>query len=290
MAVGKVAAPQVRPNTPAAAPAKPKAAETAQQATKAGWGQGAPRATSLKVTLATIDEGPTTSASIKSPKGFKAELTTDSQRLKDTVHGKAVSWESDVSNLTLTDAKGKKTEVLKETGDYSADWKEEAKAQKKDAPNEYMQLDWSYGRNLSSIGTAGKMMSLQENTNDYMGGAHPNHGTRTVTIDATTGQPVKLDSLLSQQQMNSLVNDISAKLNKMKGPDDIGGESFSMGGDKAALREAINTNFALVQGKDGKVTIDISWDSGVHALGGLMAHFQVEAPTDQQFKSRVGIE
>lgn len=290
MPIGKIAPAQVRANTPSNAPAKPKATETAQQTAKAGWGAGAPRATSLKITLATIDEGPTTSSTIKAPKGYKADLTTDSQRLKDTVHGKEVTWESDVSNLTLTGPNGKKTEVLKETGDYSADWKEEVKAQKKDAPNEYMQLDWSYGRNLSSIGTAGKMMSLQQNYNDYMGGAHPNHGTSTVTIDASTGQPVKLDSLLSQQQMNSLVNDIAKRLEKMKGPDDIGGESFGMGGDKAAIREAINNNFALVADKNGKVTIDISWDSGVHALGGLMAHFQVEAPNDQQFRSRIGLE
>ncbi|MFT3713722.1 MAG: hypothetical protein QM817_39185 [Archangium sp.] len=290
MAVGKVAAPQVRSNTPAPAPAKPKTADTAQQATKAGWGGGAQRAASLKITLATIDEGPTTSATIKAPKGYKADLTTDTQRLKDTVHGKEVTWESDVSNLKLTGPNGKKTDVLKESGDYSADWKSEVASAKKDAPNEYMQLDWSYGRNISSVGTVGKMMGLQVNSNDYMGGAHPNHGTGTVTIDASTGQPVKLDSLISQQQMNSLVNDIAARLDKMKGPDDIGGESFSLGGDKASIREAINNNFALVQGKDGKVKIDISWDSGVHALGGLMAHFQVEAPTDQQFKSRVGIE
>jgi hypothetical protein len=291
MTIGKVASTQTRPNIHPAAPGtpKPKAGET-QQSAKVGWGAGA-KATALKITYAAIDEGPTTNKTIAAPKGFKAELKTDSQRLKDKVHGKEVTWESDVSHLVLSGPGGKKTDALKEaSADYAADWKAEVAAAKKEPANEYMMLDWSYGHHLSSVGTAGKMMSVQQNYNDYMGGAHPNHGTSTTTLDATTGKSVTLDSLLTQQQMNSLVNDIARRLDGMKGPDGIGPEAFSFNGDKAALRDTINKNFALVTDKSGKVKIDIAWDSGVHALGGTMAHFQLDAPSDQHFRSRIGLD
>jgi len=291
MPIGKVAPSQVRPQTQTRSAPKPKAADNGVPTAQVSWGSGAAKSSQLKITLATIDDGPTTLPTIQAPKGFKADLKTSTERLKDTVHGKPAAWESDVSNLTLTGPGGKKVSIWKEQNqNFSADWKSEVASAKKDAPNDYQMLDWSYGRNLSSVGTAGKMMSLQENTNDYMGGAYPNHATRMATFDASTGKQVKLEDLISQQQMNSLVNDVAKKLQKMQGPDGVGGESFSRGGDKAAIREAINNNFALVADKTGKVKIDIAWDSGVHALGGLMAHFQVDAPNDQQFRSRIGMD
>lgn len=292
MTVGKVATSQVRPQAkaPEAAPAKPKSTASAQQAQAAGWGSGAAKATSLKITMAAIDEGPKVSDKIATPKGYTAKLNTASERLSDKVHGKPVSWESDVSNLTLSGPGGKKTAIWPETGSYASDWKSEVGAAKKEKPQEFMMLDWSAGRNLSSVGTAGKMISLQENTNDFMGGAHPNHATRTATFDASTGKQVKLDQLLTQQQMNGLVNEIAKKLDTLQGPDGITGQDFNSLGDKAALREKINENFALVADKNGKVTIDLAWDSGIHALGGAMAHFQVDAPTDPQFRSRIGAE
>ena len=72
--------------------------------------------------------------------------------------------------------------------------------------------------------------------------------------------------------------------------DDIGPEAFGAGGEKAALRDTINNNFALSTDKNGKVKIDIAWESGVHALSGLMAHFSVEAPTDAAFLKNIGVD
>ncbi|MFO0598356.1 MAG: hypothetical protein U0228_23830 [Myxococcaceae bacterium] len=291
MGVGKVSSSQVRATQQKTVEApKPKTTQAAQDTKKAGWGQGAPKATSLKITMATIDEGPKTTQNIQVPKGYTASLKNDSMKLSDKVGDKAASYEQDVAHLTVKNPAGKSVELWAEgASDFSGDWKEEVAAQKKD-PSEFAMLDWSYGRSLSGVGTAGKMMSVQENANDYMGGAHPNHATTVRTYDASTGKQVKLEDLLSQQQMNSLVNDLSKKLGSMKGPDDIGPESFNFGGDKAAIRNMINENFALVADKSGKVKIDISWDSGVHALGGLLGHVQVEAPTDSAFRAKIGLE
>jgi len=38
------------------------------------------------------------------------------------------------------------------------------------------------------------------------------------------------------------------------------------------------------------VKIDIAWESGIHALGGQMAHFTVDAPNDPAFRNAIGLE
>ena len=173
----------------------------------------------------------------------------------------------------------------------ASDWNDEVAATKKAPKEEFMSLDWDSESGVRGAGTAGQLFSVSLGESDFTGGAHPNSGTFLNTYDARTGKQVNLDQLLTPKQMNDLVNDVAARLPKLKGPEqDIGPESFGFGDDKAALRKTINENFALSTDKNGKVKIDIAWESGVHALGGLMAHFSVDAPTDAQFKKNIGLE
>jgi hypothetical protein len=291
--VGKIQSSQVR-NTAAAqqkAPSKPaKETASASQTAAAGWGAGAAKTTSLKITAAKIDEGPATTPKLQLPKGYKAEVTELSEKLTDKVKGKTVAIEQTDIKVTLTGPNGKKltlsdgAESIKQMG---SEWKETIAAEKKE-PSEWAQLDWDASHTMSGAGTAGKMVSVSDAYGSYMGGAHPNHGTALSTFDASTGKQVKLDQLLTQQQMNSLVKDITAKLPKLSNGDGIEGTSF--GSDAAGVRDTINSNFALTTDKNGKVKIEIAWESGIHALGGQMAHFTVDAPNDPAFRKAIGME
>ncbi|MDP2274757.1 MAG: hypothetical protein Q8N23_18430 [Archangium sp.] len=293
MAISKVNTSQVRTAPPSAAPAKAPTALQAEKTAPTGWALGANKGNGLKITHASIGDGPQLSTKVSVPKGYTAELKNVVQKASDTVHGKAASIEQDATTLTLTGPGGKKFSIgegadsLKQT---ASEWRTEVDAAKKAPKEEWMQLDWSSSSGVSGAGTAGKLFSVSQGGSFYTGGAHPSNGSAISTFDARTGQQVKLDSLLSPKQMNDLVNDISARLNKMKGPDDIGPEAFGAGGEKAALRDTINNNFALSTDKNGKVKIDIAWESGVHALSGLMAHFSIEAPTDAAFLKNIGLD
>ena len=172
----------------------------------------------------------------------------------------------------------------------AADWRATVDDAKKSPKEEWGQYEWDNQSSISGAGPAGKLFSIEQGGSSYTGGAHPNNGVGISTFDARTGQQVKLDSLISPKQMNDLVNDIAARLPKLKADQDITGDSFNMGGDKASLRDSINNNFSLSTDKNGKVKIDIAWESGIHALGGQMAHFTVDAPTDQAFKTAIGAE
>lgn len=293
MAISKVTTPKVATPRAPAAPAKAQTAAPAAQTAAAGWAAGTNKPSSLKISHASIGDGPKLSEKVSVPKGFTAEVKNLSMKDSDTVHGTKVSIEQDGSQLTVSGPGGKKFSIgsneasLKE---MQKEWRTEVDAAKKAPKEEWMQLDWSSSNGITGAGTAGKLFSISEGGSYYSGGAHPSNGSVINTYDARTGQQVKLDQLLSPKQMNDLVNDISARLNKMKGPDDMGAEAFGAGGDKAQLRDTINSNFALSTDKSGKVKIDIAWESGVHAFGGIMAHFQVDAPTDQAFKTAIGAE
>jgi hypothetical protein len=256
----------------------------------AAWGPGA-KTESLRISGARIGDGPKT-GEVKVPKGFKAEVKTFDMKASDKVHGEPASLEQSTQQLTLTAPGGKKVtigggpESLKQ---FTDDWKSEVAAAKKEPKNEWTRLQWDSQSGLSGAGTAGKLVSLSEGGSSYMGGAHPNHGTILRTYDANTGKPVKLDDLLSQKQVADLVKQIEKQLPGLSGPDGIEGSSFHFG-DTASLRETINENFAVTQGKDGKVKIEIAWESGIHALGGQMAHFTVDAPNDPAFRARIGLE
>lgn len=290
--VSSVKSSQVRTSAPAQqkAPAKPaKEAATASQTKAAGWGSGAAKATALKITSAQIGDGPATTEKLQLPKGYQAEVKELKEKLTDKVNGKAVAIEQTDVRVTLTGPGGKKltlsdgAESIKQT---ASDWKSEVAAQKKE-PSEWAQLDWDASHSVSGAGTAGKMMSVSDAYSSYTGGAHPNHGTILATYDASTGKQVKLDQLLSQQQMSNLVKDITKKLPTLSNADGIEGSSFGMAGD---LRDTINSNFALTTDKSGKVQIQIAWESGIHALGGQMAHFTVDAPNDPAFRKAIGLE
>jgi hypothetical protein len=293
MAISKVSTPKVATPKAPAAPAKASTPAAPAKTAAAGWAAGAGKATSLKITHASIGDGPKLSDKISVPKGFTAEKKELNLKDSDTVHGTKVSIEQDGTQLNISGPGGKKFSIgsneasLKE---MQSEWRTEVDAAKKAPKEEWMQLDWSSSNGVMGAGTAGKLFSVSEGGSYYSGGAHPSNGSAISTYDARTGQQVKLDQLLSPKQMNDLVNDIQARLDKMKGPDDIGPESFGAGGDKAQLRDTINSNFALSTDKNGKVKIDIAWESGVHALSGLMAHFSVDAPTDQAFKTAIGAE
>jgi len=291
--VNRVASPSVR--TPAAAPKtqapKARVAQQAGQTAAAGWGADAKAPTSLKITSAKIDEGVATLPKIAVPKGYSVAVKDLSSKASDTVHGKKVGIEQTDQQVTLTGPNGKKMTVGS-GGDMPgtlSEWKSEVKGAKAGPENEYLQLNWDSNHTTSGVGTAGKLFSVSDSYSSYTGGAHPNAGTALSTYDASTGKQVKLDSVLTQQQMTNLVNDISAKLGKMKGSQGVEGSSFNIG-DKAALRETINSNFALTTDKTGKVKIEIAWESGIHALGPLSAHFTVDAPNDAAFRQKIGLE
>ncbi|MFZ5445477.1 MAG: hypothetical protein ACOZQL_36135 [Myxococcota bacterium] len=266
-------------------PAKDTAASS--QTAAAGWGAGA-KAASLKITSAQIGDGPAVTEKLQLPKGYAAEVKELKEKLTDKVNGKACAIEQTDVRVTLTGPGGKKltlsdgAESIKQT---ASDWKSEIEAQKKE-PSEWAQLDWDASHTMSGVGTAGKLFSVSDAYSSYTGGAHPNHGTALSTWDASTGKQVKLDQLLTQQQMTNLVKDISARLPKLNNGDGIDGSSFGMGD----LRDTINSNFALTSDKNGKVQIQIAWESGIHALGGQMAHFTVDAPTDATFRKAIGLE
>ncbi|MDP1830278.1 MAG: hypothetical protein Q8L48_43840 [Archangium sp.] len=292
MAIGKVNTPQVRTAPQPAAPSKPKAPAQTAQTAAAGWGAGAGKASALKITAARIGDGPNTTDGVSVPKGFTAELKNLTQKDSDKVHGKDVSIEQSTTQLDISGPGGKKFSIgegaaaLKQT---ATEWREEVNATKKAPKEDWMQLDWSSDSGIRGAGTAGKLFSISEGGSFYTGGAHPSNGSAINTFDARTGKQVTLDSLISPKQMNDLVNDIAARLPKLKGPDGIEGDSFGVG-DKAALRDTINKNFALSTDKNGKVKLDIAWESGIHALGGQMAHFTVDAPNDPAFRTAIGLE
>jgi len=288
--VSSVTSSQVRTTAPTQqkTPAKPtKEAAPTAQAKAAGWGSGAAKASSLKIASATIGDGSKLSEKLQLPKGFSAEVKPMSEKLTDKVNGKSASLEQNDLKVSISGPGGKKftltdgAESMKQT---ASDWKEEVAAQKKE-PSEWAQLDWDANHSISGAGTAGKMFSVSEMYESYMGGAHPNGGSVISTWDASTGKQVKLDQFLTQKQMANLVKDIEVKLPKLSNGDGVDGTSFAMGD---SLRDTINSNSALTTDKSGKVQIQVAWESGIHALGGQMAHCTVDAPTDPAFRKTIG--
>lgn len=296
MSTGKISASQVRTTAPtkqAAVAEKPKATAQAAQTQAAGWGAGAAKPQALKISAARIGEGPKTTDAVAVPKGFKAELKNFELKANDKVHGEALSIEQSTQQLSITTPAGKKVTIgagpegMKQ---FAEDWKSELSAAKKEPKPEWglQNMNWFAEDGIRGAGTAGKLVSTMEGGSSYMGGAHPNNASILRTYDASTGKQVKLEDLFTQKQLNDLVNDIAAKLPKLSTEDGIEGSSF--GDDKKFIREAINENFAVTADKSGKVKVEIAWESGIHALGGQMAHFTVDAPNDPAFRAKLGLE
>ncbi|MCA2979973.1 MAG: hypothetical protein INH41_08850 [Myxococcaceae bacterium] len=277
-------APPPRAGTPAASSRATTAA--------AGW---SPRASSgpLRITAARIDDGIKTTPRLALPEGFSAKPTKNDNTLRDTVHGQPVVFEQSAQGFEVSGPGGRTFTIgadKKGVDGLLNEWRSEVKAAKGEpAYDENMQLNWDSQSTVSGVGTAGKLMSVSLGGSSFTGGAHPNAGTSIATYDARTGKQVKLDELLTPQQMNALVRDVGAKLNSLKGRDGVDGQSFTSG-DPADLRATIAENFALTTDKNGKVKIELAWESGVHALGGMTARFTIDAPNDPAFRAKIGLD
>jgi hypothetical protein len=285
--------PAVAVRTPSTeTPAKPKATTAAQSTKAAGWSAGVASGP-LKVSKGVIDDGPKISDKVAVPKGYKAQVDTLADKQTAKIHGKTATLDQELQNLSVTGPGGKKVAIggdaKKVIDGLKSDWSESVKDAQKAPPDEFMMLNWSSSSTVAGAGTAGKLFSVMSSASDFTGGAHPNSGSTINTYDASTGKQVKLDQLLTEKQMTALVNDIAKQLPGMSTPDGILGQSFA-GLDKASLRETINENFAVSTDKNGKVKVDLAWESGIHALGPAMAHFSVDVSNDAGFRSKAGIE
>lgn len=292
-----VSRPSIQPAAvQSSAPQKTKAAAQqapAQQAQAAGWAaKGASTGGALRISAASIGDGPKTTTGLQLPPGYSSKSQTLTDKQSTTVHGQAASIEQSVQQVTVSGPGGKKFSVgegAESIKGFAADWKSEMDSLKGEAKPEYMPMtDWSAESTVSGAGTAGQLFSVSHAGNSYMGGAHPNHGTALNTYDARTGKQVTLDQLLTPKQLHALTKDIEKRLKTMTGPEGVEGSSFHWG-DTASLQKTINENFSITQDKSGKVQLNIAWESGVHALGGLMAHFTVDAPSDPAFLQKIGV-
>lgn len=298
MSTGRVTSTPVRStatNAESTKSARAKEPEVTSGAGKAlGWAT-AGKSGGFTVRTASIgDEGLAISEKVAVPKGFKAQVTDQTNKKTEKVHGTAVTLEQSAQQLTVTGPGGKKislgTEATAHLTELAGFWKSSVADAKKAPKNEYPMLDWDSASTISGLGTAGALFSVHQTEGGYTGGAHPNMSSSRATWDTRTGQQVTLDSLLSQKQVTQLVNDVMAKLKKAKGPEGVGSDAFTFGGDKTAMHEVMNTNFAVVTDKSGKVSLDFAWDSGIHALGGLSTHVVVDAPNDPAFRAKLGLE
>lgn len=281
------------------------AAKTDAAAAKEGWGaKGAGKTGkvttpqtgtggALKVLSAKVSDdigGATTG--FPAPKGFSVSTAEDNRKeAVDLPNGKQATFEWTSSTLTAKGPDGKDI-VLAGKDDagfqqYSSDFHDNFKGITKEDLEFQPEPMWDAQRSYSGYGSAGKLMSVNETVSDYTGGAHPNSGTQLRTFDLATGKPVTLDQLLSKEQFQGLCNTIASTLPKLKGPDGIDGQSFQPYQDMSKM---VAENFAISTGKDGKPVITVAWESGIHALGGVMASFQFAAPDDAAFRAKAGIE
>ena len=287
-------------------PKETKAPAKAAQPASAGstqktWQPGgaakkAPAGGALKIAKAEIGDGPKTTEKLTLPKGYSQVdsrfQVNDGFKLTD---GRDAKLEVDYQRLSIKGPDGKAFEVLppdtQALGETKKWFHEEFEGKTKAELEMSGFPEWSDERAFLGAGGAGKMVSIMESVNSYEGGAHPNHGTALMTLDVRNGKQMKLDDLLPRATVDKLAQNIAARLQTMKTSDgDVDGSVFNMGGDVKSVRDAINSSFALTQDKSGKVNIDIAWESGIHAMGGLMAHFTVPAPTDDAFKAKIGME
>jgi hypothetical protein len=284
------------------APAKSAQAASSGSAQKAWGPKGAGAAKkpqtagALKIAKAEIGDGPKTTEKLTLPRGYSqvdSKFTlNDSFKLTD---GRDAKLEVNYDRLSIKGPDGKSFEIsppatkdLEETKKW---FHEEFEGKSKEDLEMAGFPEWSDERSFMGAGGAGKMVSIMESVNSYEGGAHPNHGTGLMTLDVRSGKQMKLDDLLPRATVDKLAEAIYARLQTTKTSDgEVEGSAFNMSGDVKSIRDTINTAFALQTDKSGKVNIEIAWESGIHAMGGLMAHFTVPAPTDDAFKAKIGME
>lgn len=297
---------QVRAPAAKRAPARPApAAEQPAQAAK-GWaakGAGgaqklaaaqAASSSQVKLLKASIGDGPGVTTGFPAPRGVEVAIGADKRQESIPLpDGRVAKMDWDGSTLSVKNAKtGKTTELVGKDSKYFAQFQEEFQSTFKSISKQDLEFlppepGYDSQRGFTGVGSAGKLLSVSEGVSEYTGGAHPNNGTSLLTFDTATGKQVKLDALLSKEQFASIVKQVTTQLPKLKGEDGMDGQAFSISGDP---KELIANNFSLSTDKNGKVQIDVAWESGVHAYGGQMAQFSFAAPTDAAFKQKVGIE
>lgn len=275
--VSRVTSNPVRPSslqpTTTARPAATPPAATGSGAV--AWGSAArPAAGAFTVSSAKVDGGPLLNDAILVPRGFTARQEHISHKMTGNAGRATASFEhQDVKATILTpdDRRLSLRDGASEVSNTITDWHAAVKDERA-APSGFAQLEWYTSYDVKGAGTAGRMVSVSETTSEYTGGAHASGGTALRTIDTRTGQTAKLDQLMSQRQLASLVNDIARQLPAL-------GAEFAYP-DRASLHEAVNSHFALTTDAKGKVQIHVAWESSTRVGAGKMAHFTVDAPED----------
>jgi hypothetical protein len=260
----------------------------------AGWGP-ATKTAPLKMTKAVIDDGVFSSdVKVHGPKGTKISSNTAEQTIKAKMSdGKFATGKFSGETLSIVDAAGK-SKVLASTAGTVAqavkDYKEVAADMSHDVDRS--SDDAEFSAHYAGAGNAGKLISVTENTEQWSSfQMHPNTSTELKTFDSRTGKQVQLSDLLSKGQFDSVVSQLKKALPGIKGArgmdEGLDGATFSLDGRE---RDVVNNNFALTTNSKGKVQIEVSWGSGIHAMGPAMAHFAFEAPTDAAFRAKIGQE
>ena len=265
-----------------------------------GWNANKP--STLKAIGAEITMNYGVDKGFPAPKGVKVSQTkiSGSEKMKDNA-GRTAEASYELRSLVVTDAKGKK--VTLQAGDkpeavkkqFLEDWRSSVKGYSKDDIKNYSpMLNYSTDSSFQGFGTAGSMMSVVESGSAYEGGAHPNNFSALETFDVRTGKQVELDSLVSAADFKKICNSVKNQLKTLKGKEDAEGiDGTTFGGSTMSdkdIADAVKKNFALSTDKNGKTTITIGWESGVHAMGPMMALFKFDAPSDAAFKAKIGAQ
>jgi hypothetical protein len=244
----------------------------------------------IQMASARIDEGFGLSQEIpKAPKGFTVELTSNQRNIfAKLVTGKKAQLSVSSTTLSLTGPKGKTHVVVdgeSQLQQVAKDFKEISSSLTKDDLANAFNVDWSFENSCHVIGFAGKLFSASLSTRIFSGGAHPSNSNHLATFDLESGKSLGLNEILSKAQFDAVVTQITKQLSKLKGPFEVDGNAFLIHED---LKAHIAKHFA-VTGSKGKIEIHVAWESGVHALGPLQAHFIFDAPLDAAFKSNIAI-
>lgn len=262
-----------------ASAARPVAAASSKPATAA---------TSLKVSGFRIgDSGPKLPSKFAGKYAAQTKVTERSGKdsIQSPTSKKTHTLEYAQSTVTIG---GKPVSGLGDVSGTRADFKASVLAG--DLDGEFMGagMGWDDSVNVSPAGGAGKFISVRESGNSYTGGAHPNHYTGLVTINAETGKAVTPKDILTAKQLDGIADQLLKSFKGMKEDDRMGFEG--MFENKASVRELLqNTGFAINQDSKGNLSMSFDLDSGIHAMGGITASFSVALPNDAAMKAKLGL-
>ena len=250
------------------------------------------RETTLPMVGSSIGEVETLPA-LALPAGYEASLASRQETRSESLNGQTVTLTQDV-NIVRLKGPGKDFDCALGNGwadmqEFRDRWVDEvalAQGNPDFQPEWTSALNWGqYTNTPQGVGSAGNLVSLYQVESTYSGGAHPNNEYKTRTYNPQ-GQVVQLDQLLSQQQLDSVVQQVQSGLKDLPVTNGITAEFFHFGD----LRQAVNENFSLKTNPQGKVQLEVDLPSGSHALGPMMAKFQFEAPNDASFRQKIGAD